>query len=59
MVSIILNHDYFFQGDKFPGLITLINSYLESINIDIESRCKLGKYLEFVKKKAKGNFTND
>ncbi|CAB4493439.1 uncharacterized protein OCT59_000526 [Rhizophagus irregularis] len=46
----IINGD----GDKFPGLITLINHYLESINIDIESRCILGKYLEFVKKKAKG-----
>ncbi|RIA87557.1 glutamate-cysteine ligase-domain-containing protein [Glomus cerebriforme] len=40
--------------NKFPGLITLINRYLESINIDIESRCILGKYLEFVKKRAKG-----
>jgi len=38
--------------DKFPGLITLINRYLESINIDIESRCMLGKYLEFIKKKG-------
>jgi glutamate--cysteine ligase catalytic subunit len=46
----------FFQCDKFPGLITIINRYLESINIDVESRCILGKYLEFVKKKAKGNF---
>lgn len=57
LTSLILIRGYFFfQGDKFPGLITLINHYLESINIDIESRCILGKYLEFVKKKAKGNF---
>ncbi|CAG8459855.1 13849_t:CDS:10 [Funneliformis caledonium] len=42
------------NGDKFPGLITLIFRYLDSVNIDIESRCKLGKYLEFVSKKAGG-----
>jgi glutamate--cysteine ligase catalytic subunit len=40
--------------DNFPGLMTLINRYLESLNIDVESRCMLGEYLKLVKKKAKG-----
>ena len=35
--------------------MTLINRYLESLNIDIESRCMLGEYLKLVSKRAKGN----
>ncbi|CAG8680374.1 5799_t:CDS:10, partial [Cetraspora pellucida] len=42
------------NGDKFPGLNVLICRYLESVNIDIETRCQLGKYLEFVSRRAKG-----
>ncbi|CAI2167497.1 15006_t:CDS:10 [Funneliformis geosporum] len=49
-INEIINGD----GDKFPGLIILIFRYLESVNIDIESRCMLGKYLEFVSRKAGG-----
>ncbi|CAG8855704.1 3143_t:CDS:2, partial [Gigaspora margarita] len=41
-------------GDKFPGLIVLISRYLESVNIDVETRCQLAKYLEFVSRRAKG-----
>ncbi|CAG8850597.1 22912_t:CDS:2, partial [Racocetra persica] len=42
------------NGDKFPGLNVLICRYLESVNIDIETRCQLGKYQEFVSRRAKG-----
>jgi len=35
--------------------MALINRYLESLNIDIESRYKLREYLNLVKKRAKGN----
>ncbi|RIB18610.1 glutamate-cysteine ligase-domain-containing protein [Gigaspora rosea] len=42
------------NGDKFPGLIVLISRYLESVNIDVETRCQLAKYLEFVSRRAKG-----
>ncbi|CAG8448828.1 10011_t:CDS:2 [Racocetra fulgida] len=42
------------NGDKFPGLNVLICRYLESVNIDIETRCQLGIYQEFVSRRAKG-----
>ncbi|CAJ0909434.1 15374_t:CDS:2 [Entrophospora sp. SA101] len=47
-------NEIFNGNDKFPGLISLIFRYLESINVDIESRCMLGKYLRFVSKRAEG-----
>ena len=34
----------------------MIFRYLESLNIDIKSKCILGKYLRFVSKKAEGMF---
>jgi glutamate--cysteine ligase catalytic subunit len=38
----------------FPGLIPLINSYLDSIDLDIETRCAIQKYLNFVSARASG-----
>ncbi|CCG84718.1 protein of unknown function [Taphrina deformans PYCC 5710] len=38
----------------FPGLIPLIESYLNSVNCDVETRCDLGSYLELVSKRASG-----
>ncbi|KAG0264191.1 hypothetical protein DFQ27_001375 [Actinomortierella ambigua] len=38
----------------FPGMLGLVHSYLNTLNIDIETRCELGKYLEFIKKRANG-----
>ncbi|ORZ19825.1 glutamate-cysteine ligase-domain-containing protein [Absidia repens] len=42
------------QGDGFPGFIPLIHNYLNSANIDIETRCKLTKYLDFISQRATG-----
>ncbi|CAG8601079.1 27302_t:CDS:10 [Gigaspora margarita] len=41
-------------GNEFPGLINIIFQYLESMNIDIETRYHLGKYLEFIGMRASG-----
>ncbi|KAI8146644.1 glutamate-cysteine ligase-domain-containing protein [Fennellomyces sp. T-0311] len=38
----------------FPGFVPLIHSYLNSTNIDIETRCQLGKYLSLISKRASG-----
>lgn len=38
----------------FPGLIPLVESYLNSINIDIETRCSLARYLDVIRKRADG-----
>jgi len=38
----------------FPGLLPLIVTYLNSVNVDIETRCELDQYLELVKLRASG-----
>jgi len=39
---------------EFPGLIPLVESYLNSVNIDIETRCELATYLGLIRKRARG-----
>ncbi|KAK9480978.1 glutamate-cysteine ligase-domain-containing protein [Lipomyces japonicus] len=38
----------------FPGLIPLVQSYLDSMNIDVEARCTLNSYLDLISKRASG-----
>jgi len=38
----------------FPGLLGLVNNYLNTLNVDIETRCEISKYLELIKKRANG-----
>lgn len=38
----------------FPGLIPLIESYLNSVNCDVETRCQLGRFLALVSHRAAG-----
>ncbi|KAI5284815.1 Zn finger-containing GTPase- Activating Protein for ARF, partial [Ascosphaera aggregata] len=40
--------------DGFPGLIPLVDSYLNSMNIDVETRCHLASYLNLIRKRADG-----
>ncbi|ORY03394.1 GCS-domain-containing protein [Basidiobolus meristosporus CBS 931.73] len=42
------------KDDGFPGLIPIVNSYLNSLNVDIETRRTLGRYLDFIKCRADG-----
>jgi len=42
--------------DGFPGLISLIESYLNSINVDVETRCELARYLDLIRKRSKGTW---
>ena len=39
----------------FPGLIPLVESYLNSVNVDVETRCELTRYLELIRKRASGH----
>ena len=39
----------------FPGLIPLVQHYLNSMNIDVETRCALARYLNLIKKRANGS----
>lgn len=40
--------------EGFPGCIPLIESYLNSINVDVETRCELAQYLDLIRKRANG-----
>lgn len=40
--------------EGFPGLISLVESYLDSVNVDVETRCELARYLELIRKRADG-----
>lgn len=38
----------------FPGLVRLVEKYLDSMNVDIITRCEIGKYLGLVSQRASG-----
>jgi len=38
----------------FPGLIPIVESYLDSVNMDVETRCELETYLDLIRKRASG-----
>ncbi|CAO3574228.1 unnamed protein product [Mortierella alpina] len=50
-INEIINGD---PAKGFPGLLGLVNNYLNTLNIDIETRCEISKYLELIKKRANG-----
>ena len=41
-------------GDGFPGLVRLVEKYLDGMNVDITTRCEMGKYLGLVSQRASG-----
>ncbi len=42
------------QNPQFPGLIPLVESYLDSVNVDVQTRCQLATYLDLIRKRASG-----
>ncbi|KAF2397837.1 GCS-domain-containing protein [Trichodelitschia bisporula] len=38
----------------FPGLIPLVESYLDSVNVDVETMCQLARYLDLIRRRADG-----
>lgn len=38
----------------FPGLVPLVESYLSSVNVPLETRCELARYLDFIRQRASG-----
>ncbi|KAK4634478.1 Glutamate--cysteine ligase [Fulvia fulva] len=40
---------------SFPGLVPLVESYLDSINVDVETRCELARYLALIRGRANGS----
>ncbi|KAK3088140.1 hypothetical protein FSP39_015291 [Pinctada imbricata] len=41
-------------GDEFPGLIAMINNYMSSVDIDVDTRCTIQQYLNLISKRASG-----
>lgn len=39
----------------FPGLIPLVESYLDSMNVDVQTRCELAAYLDLIRRRADGS----
>lgn len=42
------------KGDEFPGLVPLIKQYLDSADVDVDTRCTISQYLNFISKRASG-----
>lgn len=42
------------KAGGFPGLIPLVESYLDSLNVDVETRCELAQYLALIRGRANG-----
>lgn len=42
------------DSGEFPGLIPIVESYLDSVNVDVETRCELATYLSLISKRASG-----
>jgi len=39
----------------FPGLIPLVESYLSNMNVDVQTRCEIAKYLALIRGRADGS----
>jgi glutamate--cysteine ligase catalytic subunit len=55
----LMTIDEIINGQKadsggFPGLIPLVESYLNSMNVDVETRCEVATYLDLIRKRADG-----
>ncbi|KAG7107207.1 Glutamate--cysteine ligase like protein [Verticillium longisporum] len=42
------------HDDGFPGLIPIVESYLDSVNVDVQTRCELDTYLRLISQRASG-----
>lgn len=42
------------DSSSFPGLVPLLNFYLDSMEIDAETRCTISHYLSFITARARG-----
>lgn len=45
------------DGATFPGLLGVVNAYLNSLNVDVVTKCELRRYLDLVKWRARGMST--
>ncbi|XP_069091896.1 glutamate--cysteine ligase catalytic subunit [Pleurodeles waltl] len=53
---VLMSIDAIINGKEgvFPGLIPILNSYLENMEVDVDTRCTILNYLKLIKKRASG-----
>ncbi|GBN00316.1 Glutamate--cysteine ligase catalytic subunit [Araneus ventricosus] len=42
------------KGNEFPGLVPLIQKFLTSMDIDVDTQCSIQQYLQLIRLRAKG-----
>ena len=52
------NNNYMPQG-AFPGLIPLMRMYVNSLEVDVDTRCTIQQYLKLIQKRASGQCYTD
>lgn len=55
-INEVINGQQSADGHGFPGLIPLVESYLNSMNVDVETRCDIATYLDLIRKRANGTY---
>jgi len=53
-INEIINGPASESSSAFPGLLPLVESYLDSMNVDVETRCHLALYLDLIRRRADG-----
>jgi len=53
-INEIINGPASESASAFPGLLPLVESYLDSMNVDVETRCHLALYLDLIRRRADG-----
>jgi glutamate--cysteine ligase catalytic subunit len=43
------------KDDDHPGLIVLVEDYLETLDLDVDSRSRLNQYLDFIRGRSDGS----
>jgi glutamate--cysteine ligase catalytic subunit len=46
----------FCQGDNFPGLLALVDAYLDTLEIETQDMNKIDQYLDFVRRRSDGKY---
>jgi glutamate--cysteine ligase catalytic subunit len=47
------------DGSAFPGLMGVVNAYLNSLNVDVATKCDLRRYLDLIKWRARGESSSN
>jgi glutamate--cysteine ligase catalytic subunit len=54
MVEMTVNEIVNGDGREFPGLVTLIRQFLDGADVDVDTRCTISQYLNFIQMRASG-----